>query len=105
MAKCPVARLTDFKEYPLRRVEVDGIPICLARLESGEVFAISDVCSHEEIELSDGELDGEDVECPAHGSRFNVRTGAVSGLPADAPVATYPVSVEDGEVFVEVSQG
>jgi 3-phenylpropionate/trans-cinnamate dioxygenase ferredoxin component len=102
MARCPVARLADFKEYPLRRVEVDGVPICLARLDSGEVFAISDVCSHEEVELSDGELDGEDVECPAHGSRFNVRTGAVSGLPANAPVATYPVSVEDGEVFVEV---
>jgi 3-phenylpropionate/trans-cinnamate dioxygenase ferredoxin subunit len=98
--------LTDLDEVtPLRRVDVNGVPICLARLASGEIFAISDVCSHEEVELSDGELDGEDVECPAHGSRFNVRTGAVSGLPADAPVATYPVSVEDGEVFVEVSQG
>lgn len=102
MAKCPVARLADFNESPLRRVEVDGIPICLARLDSGEVFAISDVCSHEEIELSDGELDGEDVECPAHGSRFNVRTGAVSGLPASEPVATYPVTVENGEISVEV---
>jgi 3-phenylpropionate/trans-cinnamate dioxygenase ferredoxin subunit len=102
MAKCPVARLTDFKEYPLKRVEVDGVPICLARLDSGEVFAISDMCSHDEIELSDGELDGEDVECPAHGSRFNVRTGTVSGLPATAPVATYAVSVADGEISVEV---
>jgi 3-phenylpropionate/trans-cinnamate dioxygenase ferredoxin subunit len=102
MAKCPVARLTDFKEYPLKRVEVDGVPICLARLDSGEVFAISDTCSHDEIELSDGELDGEDVECPAHGSRFNVRSGAVSGLPADKPVATYAVSVEDGEISVEI---
>jgi 3-phenylpropionate/trans-cinnamate dioxygenase ferredoxin component len=102
MAKCPVARLADFKEYPLKRVEAGGVPICLARLDSGEVFAISDTCSHEEVELSDGELDGEDVECPAHGSRFNVRTGEVSGLPADKPVATYAVSVEDGEIFVEV---
>lgn len=102
MSKCPVARLADFKEHPLRRVEVDGIPICLARLDSGEVFAIGDTCSHEEVELSDGELDGEEVECPAHGSRFSVRTGAASGLPANAPVATYPVSVEDGEIFVEV---
>jgi 3-phenylpropionate/trans-cinnamate dioxygenase ferredoxin subunit len=102
MAKCPVARLTDFKEYPLKRVEVDGVPICLARLDGGEVFAISDTCSHDEIELSDGELDGEDVECPAHGSRFNVRTGAVSGLPATAPVATYAVSVADGEISVDV---
>ena len=103
MPKCVVAQLTDLDEAtPLRRVEVSGVPICLARLANGEVFAISDLCSHEEIELSDGELDGEDVECPAHGSRFNVRTGAVSGLPANAPVATYPVSVEAGEIFVEV---
>jgi 3-phenylpropionate/trans-cinnamate dioxygenase ferredoxin subunit len=102
MAKCPVARLTDFKEDSLKRVEVNGVLVCLARLEGGEVFAISDMCSHDRFELSDGELDGEEVECPAHGSTFNVRTGEVGGLPATEPVATYPVSVEDGEVFVEV---
>jgi len=101
--KCAVAQLTDLDEVtPLRRVDVNGVPICLARLASGEIFAISDVCSHEEIELSDGELDGEDVECPAHGSRFNVRTGEVSGLPAEDPVDTYPVTIEDDEIFVEV---
>jgi 3-phenylpropionate/trans-cinnamate dioxygenase ferredoxin subunit len=101
MAKCPVAKLADLGEGSLQRVDPAGIPVCLARLASGEVFAISDTCSHEQIELSDGELDGEDVECPAHGSRFNVRTGAVSGLPAEAPVGTYPVTVENGEIFVE----
>ena len=78
-----------------------GIFIGLARLASGEVFAISDLCSHEEIELSDGDLDGEDVECPAHGSRFNVRTGEVSGLPAEDPVATYPVTIEDGKIIID----
>jgi 3-phenylpropionate/trans-cinnamate dioxygenase ferredoxin subunit len=86
----------------LTRVEPNGVPICLVRLNDDRLFAISDVCSHEEVELSDGELDGDEVECPAHGSRFDVRTGEVSGLPAEQPVATYPVSVEDGEVFVEV---
>jgi 3-phenylpropionate/trans-cinnamate dioxygenase ferredoxin component len=78
------------------------VPVCLARLASGEVFAISDLCSHEEIELSDGELDGEDVECPAHGSRFNVRTGEVSGLPAEDPVATYRVTIEDEKIIIDV---
>jgi 3-phenylpropionate/trans-cinnamate dioxygenase ferredoxin component len=101
-ARCAVAKLADLESAALKRVEVSGVPICLARLADGEVFAISDVCSHEEVELSDGELDGEDVECPAHGSRFNVRTGEVSGLPAEEPVATYPVSVNDGEIFVEI---
>ena len=103
MPKCPVAQLTDLDDdTPLKRVEVNGVPVCLARLASGEVFAINDLCSHEEIELSDGELDGEDVECPAHGSRFNVRTGEVSGLPAEDPVDTYPVTIEDGQIVIEV---
>jgi 3-phenylpropionate/trans-cinnamate dioxygenase ferredoxin component len=102
MAKCAVARLADLDEESLTRVDVEGIPICLARLTGGEVFAVNDMCSHEDIELSDGDLDGDDVECPAHGSRFNVRTGEVSGLPAEDPVATYPVTIEDGQIFVEV---
>jgi 3-phenylpropionate/trans-cinnamate dioxygenase ferredoxin subunit len=103
MPKCVVASLVNLDDdTPLLRVEANGVPVCLARLASGEVFALSDLCSHEDIELSDGELDGEDIECPAHGSRFNVRTGEVSGLPAEDPVATYPVTVEDGKVIVEV---
>ena len=102
MAKCLVAMLTELKEGTLKQVKADGIPICLARLEDGEVLAISDICSHEEVELSDGTLDEDVVECPAHGSCFSVRTGAVAGLPASEPVATYPVTVEDGEIFVEI---
>jgi 3-phenylpropionate/trans-cinnamate dioxygenase ferredoxin component len=103
MPKCAVAQLIELDEAsPLKRVEVDGVPVCLVRLASGEIFAISDVCSHEDVELSDGDLDGEDVECPAHGSRFNVRTGEVSGLPAEDPVDTYSVRVADGQIFVEV---
>jgi len=104
MTKCAVAALADLDDdNPLKRVEVNGVPLCLARLASGEVFAISDLCSHEDVELSDGDLDGEDVECPAHGSRFNVRTGEVSGLPAEEPVATYPVTVIDGQIVVDTS--
>ncbi|HEX3960790.1 MAG TPA: non-heme iron oxygenase ferredoxin subunit [Trebonia sp.] len=102
MTKCLVARLTELKENSLKHVEAEGVPICLARLEDGEVYAINGICSHEQIELSDGMLDDDVVECPLHGSCFNVRTGAVEGLPATEPVATYPVSVEDGEIFVEV---
>ena len=102
MAKCLVAKLADFEGNPLMAVTAEGKAICLARLGSDEVFALSDICSHEWIELSDGDLDGEDVECPAHGSRFNVRTGEVSGLPAEAPVGTYPVTIENGEIYVEV---
>src|SRR3981189_1944735 len=102
MALCPVAKVADMDGNSLLAVTAEGKQICLARLASGEVFALSDICSHELIELSEGELDGEDVECPAHGSRFNVRTGEVSGLPAEHPVETYPVTIEDDQVFVEI---
>ena len=102
MTKCLVAKLADMEGNSLKSVTVEGRQICLAQLESGEVFALSDICSHEWIELSDGELDGEDVECPAHGSRFNVRTGEVSGLPAEEPVEIYAVMIEDDEIYVEV---
>jgi 3-phenylpropionate/trans-cinnamate dioxygenase ferredoxin subunit len=66
------------------------------------VFAINNTCSHEEVELSDGSLDGEDVECPAHGSRFNLRTGAVRGEPARTPVASYPVRIDSDSIVVEL---
>ena len=102
MALCPVAKLADLDGNPLKAVTAEGKQICLAKLDSGEVFAISDVCSHEWVELSDGELFDEDVECPAHGSRFNVRTGEVSGLPAEEDVQTYPVTIDGDEIFVEV---
>jgi 3-phenylpropionate/trans-cinnamate dioxygenase ferredoxin component len=102
MALCPVAKLADLDDTELKAVSAGGKPICLVRLGTGEVFAISDLCSHELVELSEGDLDGEEVECPAHGSRFDVRTGAVSGLPARHPIDTYPVTVQDGEIFVEV---
>lgn len=102
MTDYPVADLDDIKPGELKRVDPNGVPVCLARLLSGEVYAISDICSHEEIELSDGDLDGREVECPAHGSRFCVDDGSVSGVPARFPVAVYPVRVDDGQIYVEV---
>jgi 3-phenylpropionate/trans-cinnamate dioxygenase ferredoxin subunit len=99
-----VGALDDIKPGNLRRVDPNGVPVCLARLLSGEVHALSDICSHEYIELSDGDLDGDEVECPAHGSRFSVTTGEVSGLPANDPVAVYPVVVDGDDIFVELSE-
>jgi 3-phenylpropionate/trans-cinnamate dioxygenase ferredoxin subunit len=100
--RCHVASLADLTAGSLRRVEPAGTAICLVRLADGDVFAIGDECSHEDIELSDGDLEDDEVMCPAHGSCFDVRTGKPSGLPATAPVPTYPVHVEAGEVFVEI---
>ena len=94
-----VAGTGDLKPGQITRVEVDDEPVCLANVE-GEFLAIHDVCSHEYVELHEGWLEGEEVECPQHGSRFSMRTGAVRGLPATRPVPAYETKVEGGDVYV-----
>jgi len=102
MARHLVGKLDDLEVDTMRKVVVDGEEICLAHAGDGGYYAIGDVCTHEEYSLSDGELWGLDVECPIHGSRFNLQTGAVTGLPAVVPAKTYPVIVEGDDVYVEV---
>ena len=97
----PAARLDDLVDGEMLQVQLGGELIGLYRV--GErVFALSDICSHQEAYLTEGEFEPEEleVECPLHGSRFNVETGAVRILPATKPVASYPVKVEDGEILV-----
>ncbi len=102
MTKHRVASLSELAPESLTQVEVEGTPICLARTEDGEVYAINDICSHEEYSLSAGEIWDTSVECPIHGSRFDLRTGQPNALPAVEPVATYPVEVEGDDVYVTV---
>ena len=94
-----VASLTDVPEGTLKRVEVGDEEVALVNL-AGTLYAISDVCSHRQESLSEGELEGEMVMCPRHGSMFNVRTGEVSGPPADAPVETFEVRVEGNDIQI-----
>ena len=102
MARHPVAKLDELEVDTMRKVVVDGEEICLAHADDGSFYALGDICTHEEYSLSDGELWGLEVECPAHGSRFNLMTGAVTGLPAVVPARTYRVSVEGDDVYVEL---
>ena len=102
MARFPVAKLDELEVDTMRKVVVDGEEICLAHAEDGSFYALGDICTHEEYSLSDGELWGLEVECPAHGSRFNLLTGDVTGLPAVVPARTYRVSVEGDDVYVEL---
>ncbi|MCW2499726.1 MAG: 3-phenylpropionate/trans-cinnamate dioxygenase ferredoxin component [Frankiales bacterium] len=95
--------LNEIPEETARRVVLDGIPICLARSQ-GEVFAISDICSHADVSLSEGDVEDGTVECWLHGSRFDLRTGQPTSLPAVKPVATYPVVVEGDDVFVKLEK-
>jgi nitrite reductase/ring-hydroxylating ferredoxin subunit len=88
------------EEGAIRVVLEDGTPICLART-LGEVFAVSDICSHADVSLSEGDVEEGTVECWLHGSRFDLRTGAPTGLPATKPVATYPVVVEGDDGIIK----
>ena len=97
------ARLDEIPEEGALRVVLDGVAICLARSE-GEVYAISDVCSHADVSLSEGDVEDSTVECWLHGSRFDLRTGKPTGLPAVKPVPTYSVTVEGDDVYVKLEK-
>jgi len=78
------------------------LEIAVVRAEDGEVYAISDICSHGAVSLAEGEVEGSTIECWLHGSRFDLRTGAPTGLPAIRPVPVYPVTLDGERVLVDV---
>jgi 3-phenylpropionate/trans-cinnamate dioxygenase ferredoxin component len=84
-------------------VLVRDTPVAIIRT-GGEVFALRDVCSHEEVPLSEGEIYDHTVECWLHGSCFDLRTGQSTGPPATAPVPTYPVKTVDGDIYVALAE-
>ena len=98
MRVCP---LSEIPEEGAIRVDVGGKPMCIARSQ-GDVFALSDVCSHADVALSEGDVEDGTIECWLHGSRFDLRTGIPTGLPATKPVATFPVTVEGDDVLVKM---
>ncbi|MGH2787671.1 MAG: non-heme iron oxygenase ferredoxin subunit [Actinomycetota bacterium] len=97
----PVAKLAEIPDEGMKQVVVRGDLVGLYRV-GDDVYAIHDVCTHEEAYLTEGDFDAEEleVECPLHGSHFNVVSGEVRVLPATKPAATYPVKVEGDLVLV-----
>jgi nitrite reductase/ring-hydroxylating ferredoxin subunit len=81
-------------------VEAGGRKIALFHLDDDSWHAIANVCTHAYALLTDGWLDGDCIECPLHAGRFDVRTGAAMGAPADEDVATYRVRLEGADVLV-----
>ena len=104
MARFRVASVGEIPDESIKRVDAGSTPVCLAHAEDGNFYALNDICTHEEFNLSDGELWGMDVECPQHGSRFNLQTGKVTGLPAVIPAQPYRVRVEGSDIYVEVPE-
>jgi 3-phenylpropionate/trans-cinnamate dioxygenase ferredoxin component len=96
-----VATLEEIPDQGMKQVVVKGDLVGLYRV-GDEVYAIHDVCTHEEAYLTEGFFEPEDleIECPLHGSHFNVETGEVRILPATKPVKAYQVRVEGNNVLV-----
>lgn len=84
-------------------VELAGVPLCVAR-SGGDFYAIRDVCSHADVPLSEGDVADATVECWLHGSRFDLRSGKPTGLPATKPVPVYAVRVDGEDVLVNVDK-
>ena len=97
---CPVSELPP---GAMRLVEWEDLEIGIFNC-AGTLLAIEDRCSHDDGVLVEGELDEATctIECPRHGSKFDLRTGKPVNLPAYQPVDTFPVSVEDGVIKIEV---
>jgi len=95
--------LLDLEDDKPIAVAVGGVDVALVRV-GADVFAIRDECSHARIALSEGEVDGTTLECWLHGSRFDLRTGRPTGLPATEPVPVYPCTIDGDDVLVDVDQ-
>ena len=95
--------VTNLRDESAIGVEIDGEFVCIAKSQ-GEVFALSDICSHADVNLSEGEVGKGTVECWLHGSRFDLRTGKPIGLPANRPVPTYPVKIDGDDVLVSLKE-
>src|SRR5918996_6201440 len=103
MPEIPVCKTDELPEGDMRLVTVDGRKIGVFNC-GGELLAIEDRCSHDDGPLAEGEFDAGacTVECPRHGSLFDLRSGRPKTLPAYVPVDTFEARVEDGDVKLEV---
>lgn len=95
-----VADTKDIQPSHMKEVQVDGENICVVNVE-GKYYAIGNICTHEGGPLADGTLKGYEVECPWHGSKFDVRTGEVMSPPASEPEPAYQVKVDGNNVLIK----
>ncbi|MDF2491432.1 MAG: hcaC [Microbacterium sp.] len=101
MTAVRVCALSELEQDAARRVEIDGVAMAVVLDGEGEVHAIGDVCTHGDISLSDGFVEGETLECWAHGSAFSLRTGHPLNLPAYEPVPVYAVTIDGDDVLID----
>ncbi len=95
-----VATLEECPPGSLRSTMVGIDPVVIANVD-GTVYAAVDRCSHEDLPLSDGEMEGANLVCTYHGARFDITTGAPRGLPAVKPIKTFPVEVREDGIYIQ----
>lgn len=97
-----VAPADDVPDGEVRTFQVPGHRVAVARAED-HLYAVQDLCSHDDGPLGDGELEQYAIVCPRHGAKFDVRTGEVLMMPAVAPIDTFPVKEEGGRIHIGVN--
>ena len=95
-----VGSLTELPAGEALRVDTVTPPVAVFHTEDGEVYAIDDTCTHQDASLADGWLEGCEVECPLHASRFDLRTGAVDAPPAKVGVRTHAIELEGDVIWL-----
>ena len=93
--------VTDVASGSALAVDLDGTAVAVVH-DGDDWYAVADECSHAAIPLSEGEVEGCEIECWLHGSRFDLRSGKPTGLPAITPIAVYPVKIDGDDVLVDV---
>ncbi|ALD12928.1 non-heme iron oxygenase ferredoxin subunit [Clavibacter capsici] len=103
MTAVRICAVDDLDVNEALRIEVEGLAIALVKDSSGTVHAIGDTCTHGDISLAEGFVEGDTLECWAHGSKFSLETGKPRTLPAYEPVPVYPVTIVDGDIHIDTT--
>jgi 3-phenylpropionate/trans-cinnamate dioxygenase ferredoxin subunit len=96
-----VAPADEVGDGEVKTFTIEGHRVAVARANE-QLYAVQDLCTHDDGPLGEGELEGFSIVCPRHGAKFDVRTGAVVLMPAVAPIETFPVMEKDGRIQVGV---
>lgn len=97
----PLCSVDDVPEGDRIFIEVEDVLIAIFNIES-KYYAIADMCTHDNCQLGDGELEGYEIVCPCHGARFDVRDGKVLSMPALKDVASFPLRISDGNLEIGI---
>ena len=97
-----IATVDEVAPGEVRQYQIEDRPVALCNV-NGEFHAFEDICTHQFVHLSEGELVGRELKCPLHGAKFDVTTGQALSLPAVKAVPKHEVKVEDGNVYVTLN--